>query len=485
LVLIGPGAGQTIATGETNEKAAGLPQRQIGTFEALKRYSHSPSAKIAYAVADDMNGVPVPAMYLSHEGRPGLKHDGQDGIAYRTSGNLNFSRSNGNELPANTSQTWSGTLQIPSSGKYSIYLQMLGCYASLTVDDKVIMSNGRMYLHGDITQAGQSDELPTADGLASLRSELQLASGPHEVSVSVSPDGSESPTEIRLSWVTPQEAHDNYNAAILAARQAKTAVVFAWSRDTPVFRLPGNQDQLIADVAAANPNTIVVLNVCQPVLMPWLKNVKAVLNMWWPGDEGGWATAKLLLGKVSPAGRLPFTWGQRLEDYPATDPAYPERRANGVDGKTRFSEGIFVGYRWFDYKKILPLFPFGYGLSYSRFDYSDLKIDRATDGGLDVKFRVRNNGQVTSDEVPQIYLDAPSQPPREQVHFADHALAAFKRISLGPHESKSLSLHVPPRALEYWSPTSSRWVLAAGMRSVHVGVSSQDFKLEGIAEITQ
>ena len=138
-------------------------------------------------------------------------------------------------------------------------------------------------------------------------------------------------------------------------------------------------------MAAVNPNTIVVLNTSQPVALPWLDKVKAVLEMWWPGDEGGWSTANLLLGKTSPAGRLPVTWGKRLEDYAATDPKHPERSFKGVDGKTTYSEGVNVGYRWFDKEKIDPLFAFGHGLSYTTFAYSGLKVEKAADGGLDVR----------------------------------------------------------------------------------------------------
>src|SRR5664279_1633992 len=148
-----------------------------------------------------------------------------------------------------------------------------------------------------------------------------------------------------MQWASPEQQAANYAAAIMAAKHAKTAIVFAWSRGRPNFALPGDQDKLIADISAVNPNTIVVLNVSQPVALPWINKVKAVLQMWWPGDEGGWATANLLLGKTSPAGRLPFTWAKRLEDYPATDPTHLERSGNGVDGITTFSEGVHIGYR--------------------------------------------------------------------------------------------------------------------------------------------
>ena len=120
-------------------------------------------------------------------------------------------------------------------------------------------------------------------------------------------------------------------------------MVFAWNRNRPYFGLPGDQDRLISEVAAVNPNTVVVLNTGQAVAMPWLDRVRAVLEMWYTGDEGGWAAANLLTGKTSPAGRLPFTWPKRLQDNVANDPSHPERSSAGVNGKTIYSEGILIG----------------------------------------------------------------------------------------------------------------------------------------------
>jgi beta-glucosidase len=218
-----------------------------------------------------------------------------------------------------------------------------------------------------------------------------------------------------------------------------------------------------------------VLNVGQPVALPWLGKVRAVVQMWWPGDEGGWATANVLLGKVNPAGRLPFTWAKRLEDYAATDPAHPERSSKGVDGRTTYSEGVDVGYRYFDKQHVEPLFPFGYGLSYTTFDYSALSAKPAADDGLDVSVTVKNTGRVKGDEVLQVYLDAPEQPPKG-VQFAVRTLAAFDRVTLRPGESKIINMHVQPRALQYWSIVDSRWIRAGG-RQVRVGSSSRDLKL--------
>ncbi len=204
---------------------------------------------------------------------------------------------------------------------------------------------------------------------------------------------SAAPVQVRLNWYTPQQRKADHEAAIAAAKKAKTAVVFVWTRLNPVFGLPGEQNKLVEEVAAVNPNTIVVLNTSQPVALPWVDKVKAVLEMWWPGDEGGWSTANILAGKTSPAGRLPVTWGKALTDYAATDPKHPERSMKGVDGKTTYSEGVNVGYRWFDKENIAPLFAFGHGLSYTTFEYSGLKVDKAADGGLEVKVRHQEHGQ--------------------------------------------------------------------------------------------
>jgi beta-glucosidase len=267
-----------------------------------------------------------------------------------------------------------------------------------------------------------------------------------------------------------------FDAAVDAARHAKTAVVFAWSRNKPAFGLPGDQDRLIEAVAAVNPNTVVVLNTGQAVAMPWLGKVRAVLEMWYTGDEGGWAAANLLTGRANPAGRLPITWPLRLADGPANDPAHPERSSKGVDGKTVYGEGIFVGYRWYDHRHIAPLFPFGYGLSYTRFSYSNLALARAPDGGLDASVLVKNTGGRAGDEVVQAYLGAPRPAPAGAA-FADHALAAFDRITLAAGEQRRVRLHIPPERLRYWSERDQSWIDARDGRTVYVGRSSRDLAL--------
>jgi len=478
VAMIGPGAGQTVAIGTAGERSIGWPWRQIGTVEVIQKID--PSVHVTYAVEDDMTGVAIPAELWTSGGKPGIERAAKDGTR-SVDAVLDFTTKAGKALPADSEVTWSGTLNVPSAGTYWIYLQLLGAAGSIEIDGKrVAGANGmRGGVHGDTVLGGKDGLMASTDGLDNLRTAVELTAGPHAVSVHIEGDTSHNPAQVRLAWQTPEQRKTNHDAAIAAAKAAKTAVVFAWSRGKTDFILPGNgtdydQDKLIEEVAAVNPNTVVVLNVSQPVAMPWLSKVKGVLQMWWPGDEGGWATADILWGKTSPAGRLPMTWAKKLTDYPATDPAHPERSAKGVDGKTTFSEGVNVGYRWFDKQKIEPLFPFGYGLSYTRFAYSGLKVSPSANG-LTVGFSVKNTGSVASDEVPQVYLGRPEQ--KQAGDFPEHALVAFDRIHLRAGESKTVSITVPQRRLQFWNTEAGKWTTASGPRAVLVGGSSRDLPL--------
>ena len=475
VVLIGPTARQIDAIGINGECAVGLPERQVGPLEAMKKISGN--SRIRFAVDDDMTGTIIPAGAFSHEGQPGLLRTGLG--ASRTDAQIDFTAAGHNALPPDSTVVWKGTLTVPHDGEYWIYLQALGTNAMVKLDGKGLAGTGAAQggNHGDILQATQDNALPTTDGLDDVRRAVQLTAGAHAIEISTSSDSSNAPVQVRLNWYTPEQRKVDHEAAIAAARSAKVAVVFAWARLQPVFGLPGEQNKLIEEVAAVNPNTIVVLNTSQPVMLPWIGKVKAVLEMWWPGDEGGWATANLLLGKSSPAGRLPFTWARRLEDYAATDPRYPERSKKGVGGKTIYSEGVHVGYRWFDKEKIEPLFPFGYGLSYTSFAYSNLRIDKAAEGGLDVHLTIKNTGAMDADEVPQVYLSAPSIIPAG-VQFPVRALAGFERERIPAGGSKDVTIHVGSRQLQYWSTKEEEWVVATGKRTLSIGPSSRNLRLQ-------
>ena len=474
VVLIGPTAGQVDSIGINGERSVGLPERQVGPYDALKKITGN--AKIQFAVNDDMTGTTVPAAALSHDGKPGLARTGDGGG--QVDATLDFTLKGGNPLKPNAAVTWKGTLTVPGAGSYWIYLQALGTNASLKLDGARLARTGvrQGSVHGDILQANQDNAIPTTDGIDNVRHAVDLTVGPHAIEISTTPDTSAAPVQVRLNWYTPEQRKADHEATIAAAKKAKVAVIFLWTRLHPVFALPGEQDKLVEEVAAVNPNTIVVLNTSQPVALPWIDKVKAVLEMWWPGDEGGWSTANILAGKASPAGRLPMTWGKRLEDYAATDPRHPERSGKGVDGKTTYSEGVNVGYRWFDKEKIEPLFPFGHGLSYTSFEYSGLEVKKSSDGGLDVGLTIKNTGAVGSDEVPQVYLGAPSVIP-DGVQFPVRALAGFDRVHIPAGASRNITLHVAARQLQYWSTKDGKWVTASGKRTLSVGSSSRNLRL--------
>jgi len=503
-VLIGPGAGQTIATAGGGEKSGGIVSRQIGTYQVLKQDEKNHHAMhVNYKVGLDMTGTTIPASAFSHDGSPGLLQTDTTTNQSSVASQINYTSEKGNALSVGSTYKWTGKLNIPTTGTYWLNMQNLGATASLSLDGKKLGCSGCGF--GSTPRYGvvhpvDNGVLPTTDGLNNKRFRVKLKAGAHDLTVVEKADVSGNPVQVRLNWVTPEQSKTNIDQAVDAAKSSSTAIVFAWSTGDLSSPLPDSQDSLIEAVAAVNPNTIVVLNNSNPLAMPWLDKVKAVLDMWYPGDEGGYATANVLLGKVNPAGRLPFTWPQKLNQGPANQPdTHPERTSAGVDstGKlcessqggpsttanctTTYTEGIFVGYRYYDKHHEKPLYPFGYGLSYTTFKYSNLKISRNEDKGLDVNFNITNTGKVDGDEVPQVYLGAPDNPPKE-VSFAEKALAAYDRISVPAGKTVSVKLHVPRRQLQYWS--TNGWTTAEGSRTVSVGSSEQNMQLSQTVDVS-
>lgn len=275
--------------------------------------------------------------------------------------------------------------------------------------------------------------------------------------------------------------------AAAAASAADVAVVFAGrsegeGADLSSLSLPGNDDQLIETVAAANPNTIVVLNTGDPVTMPWLRSVRAVLEAWFPGQDDGTAIASVLFGSTDPGGKLPETFPQSLTQTP-TDTA---AQFPGVGGQVQYSEGLDVGYRGYDAENITPLFPFGFGLSYTTFAFSNLRISRsqvtnsrstpAPSGCgcngqgtslVNVTATVTNTGSRTGSDVAQLYLGDPAasgEPPRQ--------LKGFQRVTLRPGQATTVHFTLNAHDLSYWDDTASGWVLPDGGYQVWVGDSS-------------
>jgi beta-glucosidase len=348
-------------------------------------------------------------------------------------------------------------------------------------------SGGFGFAGGGAAAKRWSSVVPTTDGRDNPRTTVHLAAGAHGIELTASSTGT-APLSIRFAWMTPELRQANLEAAVAAARAARTAVVFAWSGMGGALALPEDQDELIRRVAAANPRTIVALNTGGPVAMPWKDGVRAILEMWYPGQEGGWATADLLLGQANPGGKLPVTFPARIEDAPARAAGHPERMspprpAGGANAETpaaTYSEGIAVGYRWYDQRNIQPLFPFGHGLSYTRFEYSQLGVKRRGDG-VDVAFTLRNAGSRRGAEVAQAYIGPPAGAPAD---FAPKSLAGFERVELEPGRSRQVVIHIGARALSYWSTARHDWAMPEGSREIYVGSSSRDIRLRTLRPIS-
>jgi beta-glucosidase len=240
-------------------------------------------------------------------------------------------------------------------------------------------------------------------------------------------------------------------------------------QDRPDMDLPGRQNELIERVAAANPHTVVVLQTGGPISMPWLDRVAGVIQAWYPGQECGNAIADILFGVVNPSGKLPQTFPQRLEDNPAFI-NYP-----GDNGRVRYGESVFVGYRYYEKKKVAPQFPFGYGLSYTAFHYAHLSLSAAMlspGEQLTVSVDVTNTGSLAGQEVVQVYVRdvaaSVSRPIKE--------LKGFRKVALNPGETRTVSVTLDCAAFSYWDDMKHAWVAEAGIFEILVGSSSQDIR---------
>lgn len=376
------------------------------------------------------------------------------------------------------SARWTGTITAPTTGDYTLTLTSLGS-GWVYLDGQLVIDHGATHPTSSQSAtipfvAGQPREI-RIDYVSSIASSQFFGYG--------NVGG-----EIALQWEPPADAVDPgiAEAAALAA-ESDLAIVFVRDYETEeidrrTLALPNNQDRLIQAVVEANPRTIVVLMTGQPVTMPWLDAVPAVLQAWYPGQEQGAAVADVLFGDVNPSGKLPVTFPVDLQQTPT--PA--ETQFPGVDRVATFSEGIFVGYRWYDAQNLTPLFEFGHGLSYTSFAYSDLQVQDLASAtgveqrGLRVSFTIANTGQRAGAEAAQVYvgeLPAPVETPVRQ-------LAGFVKVQLEPGASQRVSVDVNERSLSYWDTNTHAWVYAAGGDiPVYVGSSSRDVHLTGTASL--
>jgi beta-glucosidase len=245
--------------------------------------------------------------------------------------------------------------------------------------------------------------------------------------------------------------------------------------DLPDLSLPWGQDAVIEAVAAANPNTVVVLETGNPVAMPWHDDVRAIVEAWYPGQAGGQAIAEVLTGAVNPSGRLPITFPADLGQTPRPElPGLGEPW--GTPTTIRYDEGAEVGYRWFAQRGERPLYAFGHGLSYTSFAYGDLEVT----GGEPVTatFTVTNTGERDGADVPQLYLTA--APDGERLR-----LLGFERVELAPGEARAVTVAADPRLVARYDVDAGRWRIAGGSHRVALGRAADDLVLTAEVELSE
>ena len=512
VAVIGPTA-DVLPAAPGTERSRGVGQRTtISPLDVLR--DQVGQAGITYAPGIDRVGTTVPAAALSTAlgGPAGLTRTttAPDGTVSGTQVDAQLAGDQTDLVKGNT-YTWTGYVNVPAADTWTFWLQrpagtlvgspagpnggvnpgyqagpFTGVFdsAALTVDGAAASLKSVSTLHPNDFKGG-----PTLNGqylgLVTEGAALTLTPGEHQITVkyATSVKAATAPT-MRLSWA-PQQ-HD-VDAAVAAAAHARTAVVFVDDADTntavgDVGTLGPGQDNLIEKVAAANPNTVVVLNTGAGVLMPWLGQVKGVLEMWFPGQEGGTATADLLVGNANPSGKLPITFPADNASTPFA--GHPERTI-GVNGQIVWSEGLQVGYRWYLANHVTPLFPFGFGLSYSSFEYSDLRISgpHGRPGRVDVSFRVRNTGSVSGTEIPQLYLSLPAA-----AGEPSQRLVGFDRVTLKAGQSAPVKLVIDPasteRPMSFWDTTTHDWQIASGSFGIAVGGSVTDKQLTGSFQVS-
>jgi beta-glucosidase len=408
-------------------------------------------------------------------------------VATRIDSHLNFAAFNASNVPdpsidpANFSGIWTGKVMPTISGEHVLKVSSSG--------------NVRLFVYGmeipildDTTPAGTPETpISSAPPLQPISGKIRLEAGKsynirlEAVNLGRQPLFNVGGLQVSWASLQPPASLADYGAVVLAV--GGNEQYDSEQRDRS-FRLPEFQDDLIQNAAKLNPRTIVVLHGGGGFdIQAWVKKVAALLHAWFPGQYGGQALAEILFGEVNPSGKLPITMEKRVQGNPAFA-TFPINNLNApeIHKEAEVGQGLFVGYRGYEKNRIKSQYPFGYGLSYTKFRYSDLEVDpfvlkknilRKDDDLVRVSFRVRNTGKLAGAEVAQLYV-APVNPPVERPL---KELKGFQKVHLKPGESKKVTITLDRRSLAYYNVASRKWDVAPGVYTILVGSSSQDIEL--------
>lgn len=373
----------------------------------------------------------------------------------------------GGNVPAGGySIKWTGKLIPPKTGKYKL---------GLTNND-----NARVFINGELIIDNWED-LRLID--PKVEEYEFIADKAYDIQVDFNQWGATA--GVRLSWEIPGEDKigDSFDHAIEIAKEADAVILVGGfseysegeGADRKSMKLSGLQDDLITTITKANSNLAVVLINGSNVAMPWINQTNAVVEAYYPNQEGSRAITDILFGTINPSGKLPESFPNKLEDNPAFN-NYP-----GVNGKVHYKEGIFVGYRYYDSYDVDVLFPFGHGLSYTDFEYNNISISNNLDNDNEVKveFEIKNIGTISGKEIAQIYVvDKESTIPRPKKE-----LKGFRKISLSQGESKKIEILLDRRAFSYYDVDKKKWLVEPGEFEILVGSSSKDIRLRKVLTI--
>lgn len=471
IAVIGPNAAVCRTGGGGSSQVN--PFYSVSPLEALKKKIGN-KVKINYAVGcilqgDDVKPIESSNLYtiyngkkvngllgeyfnnMNLEGNPDLvrvdKQIDFDFGSYSPSDKINNDR---------YSARWTGKLVASKTDKYEI----------ITVSDDGV----RLYIDNKLVIDNWTDHAPYSN---TIQLELE-ANKEYDIKLEYYENGGGA--VIKLGWSNPRE--EEFTEAIQSAKNSDIVLFFGGLSnnyesegfDRPDMKLPQNQIDLINEISKVNKNIVVILNTGAQIEMnDWFNNANGIVEAWYPGQEGGNAIAEVLLGEHNPSGKLPITFPKRWEDSPAYG-NYPGNES------VKYAEGIFVGYRYFDTKKVEPLFPFGFGLSYTTFDFSDIKIEPLNKSNYEIKVtcKVKNSGNKEGSEVVQLYVkDLVSS-----VERPDKELKGFAKVNLKPNETKEVSFTLNKRSFAFYDVNKKDWIVEPGEFDILIGSSSKDIKLK-------